>query len=55
MKPTFSARSTPTPSTNRDIFTRDLAGELAEHCRRIYPNRTELFCHFPTDILHRNK
>lgn len=30
MKPTFSLRSTPTPSTNRDIFTRDLGGELID-------------------------
>ena len=30
MKPTFLVRSTPTPSTNRDIFTRDLAGELID-------------------------
>lgn len=30
MKPTFSPRSTPAPTTNRDIFTRDLAGELID-------------------------
>ncbi|STQ86832.1 LbetaH domain-containing protein [Helicobacter muridarum] len=30
MKPTFSPRSTPAPRTNRDIFTRDLAGELID-------------------------
>ncbi|WP_416829914.1 hypothetical protein [Helicobacter ganmani] len=30
MKSTFSPRSTPTPSTNRDIFTRDLSGELID-------------------------
>lgn len=30
MKPTFSPRSTPAPTTNRDIFTRDLEGELID-------------------------
>lgn len=30
MKPTFSPRITPAPTTNRDIFTRDLEGELID-------------------------
>lgn len=38
----FSPRSTPAPSTNRDIFTRDLAGELVDTNDKEFPKIYEI-------------
>ncbi|MDE7196387.1 MAG: sugar O-acetyltransferase [Helicobacter sp.] len=38
----FSPRSTPAPTTNRDIFTRDLAGELIDMNDKEFPKIREI-------------
>ncbi|MDE5817278.1 MAG: sugar O-acetyltransferase, partial [Helicobacter sp.] len=38
----FSPRSTPAPTTNRDIFTRDLAGELVDMNDKEFPKILEV-------------
>lgn len=52
MKPTFSPRSTPTPSTNRDIFTRDLAGELIDMSDPEFGKIKEIILH-TTKLTHK--